>query len=186
MTDHPTEPRIPAAPQTPPGMLPLNIFRTLSINEPLLEGFLGLGGHLLGGGVLPDRERELVILRVGFRCRSEYEFAQHTRIGRKAGLTDEGISRLATPDATWPDDDDQMLVEMVDELCANQVVSERVWRALSGRWSAPRLLELLMLAGYYQMVSGVLNSVGVALEPGAGGWPDVADGLPRAPREEPS
>ncbi|MBV9293500.1 MAG: carboxymuconolactone decarboxylase family protein, partial [Frankiales bacterium] len=73
---------------------PLNIFLTLARNEGLYTAFGRLGSHLLFKGSLPARERELVILRVGFRAQSEYEFGQHTVIGRDAGLTDEEIERL--------------------------------------------------------------------------------------------
>src|SRR3954451_18067436 len=55
------EPNAPRA----PGMPPLNIFRTIAVNEPLSRGFLALGGHLLRGEALPAREREKVILRNG-------------------------------------------------------------------------------------------------------------------------
>jgi alkylhydroperoxidase family enzyme len=162
----------------------LNIFRTLAHNRPLYKGFLALGGQLLGGGGgLPAREREIVILRAGFRCGSEYEFGQHTRIGRDAGLRDDEIARLAgVGDGDWSDDE-RALVDMVDELCADNVVAEPTWQRLAARWSEEQLLELLVLAGYYRLVSGLLNSVGVALEPDTPGWPDGVSDRRSAPRE---
>jgi len=163
----------------------LNIFRTLAHNEKLAKGFLRLGGHLLGGGVLPAREREIVILRTGSRAGSEYEFGQHTRIGRQAGLTDDEIARLADIDAGRWSDDDAALVCMVDELCGHDVVSETTWQRLRARWSDAQLLELLVLAGFYRLASGMLNSVGVALEPTTPGWPPDAVGARRAPRDDP-
>src|SRR3954451_8129806 len=134
VTDLPTAPRITPLPATGDERQ-LNIFRTLSRNRELYKGFLALGGHLLGSGRLPAREREIVILRTGMRCGSEYEFGQHTRIGRDAGLTDEEIARLAgvgadAGDGDWSDDD-RALVDMVDELCADDVVSEPTWRRLA-------------------------------------------------------
>ena len=122
-----------------------------------------------------------MILRTGRRAGSEYEFGQHTRIGRHAGLTDAEISTLAG-DGRLPGADGD-LVAMVDELCDDDVVTEETWRRLAQRWTAEQLLELVMLAGYYRLVSGVLNSVGVALEPGTPGWPPDAAGLRPAPRE---
>jgi 4-carboxymuconolactone decarboxylase len=185
VTDLPAQPRIAALPPAEDDTRQLNIFRTLTRNRPLYKAFLALGGHLLGGGGLPEREREIVILRVGRRAGSEYEFGQHTRIGLAAGLTEEEISRLADTDASlggWSDDDGA-LVAMVDELCADDVVSDDTWQRLAGRWSDNEILELLMLAGFYRLVSGVLNSVGVALEPDAPGWPDAAGDVRRAPRD---
>jgi 4-carboxymuconolactone decarboxylase len=152
-------------------------------NEPLSKAFLKLGSHLLGAGVLPAREREIVILRVGWRAGSEYEFGQHTAIGKQAGLTDAEVARLADSDAGAWAPDDEALVRMVDELCDTDAVGDQTWRSLAERWTEPELLELLVLAGYYRLVSGMLNSVGVALEPSTAGWPEGADAARHAPRE---
>ena len=43
-----------------------NIFATLARHPDLLRAWLPFGGFLLGG-VLPARERELLILRTGFQ-----------------------------------------------------------------------------------------------------------------------
>ena len=67
---------------------PLNIFGALGQHPKLLKRFNLLGGFLLNKGLLPERERELVILRIGWNARAEYEFGQHTVIGRRCGLTD--------------------------------------------------------------------------------------------------
>lgn len=162
---------------------PLNIFLTLAKNPPLFDAFTRMGSHLLFKGELPPREREIVILRVGWRSQSEYEFGQHTVIGKQAGLTDDEVSRLARESLDGWNDADAELVRMADELCADNVVSDDTWHVLSEHWSEAQLLELLMLAGYYRLVSGVLNSAGVALEPTTPGWPDGTNGLRRAPRD---
>jgi alkylhydroperoxidase family enzyme len=158
----------------------LNIFRTLKNNPELYKAFLALGSYNLQNGRLPAREREIVILRVGWRCASEYEFGQHTRLGKDAGLSAEEIARLAGGPGTWSGDD-AALVAMADELCADDVVGDATWTRLAERWDEQTLLELLVLAGFYRLVSGLLNSVGVALEPTTAGWPEGVDAR-RAPR----
>jgi alkylhydroperoxidase family enzyme len=165
------------------GGRPLNIFLTLAKNPPLFDVFTRFGSYLLFKGEVPAREREIVILRVGWLSQSEYEFGQHTVIGRHAGLTDEEVTRLARPGTGGWSDKDAALVRLADDLCTDNVVSDDTWQALSTSWSEPQLLELLMLAGYYRLVSGVLNSAGVSLEPATPGWPDGTDGVRRAPRD---
>ena len=165
---------------------PLNIFLTLAKNPPLFEVFTRFGSHLLFKGSLPPREREIVILRVGWQAQSEYEFGQHTVIGKQAGLTDDEVDRLARAGVEGWSDDDAALLRLADDLCDNDVVSDETWKALTPRWDEAQLLELLMLAGYYRLVSGVLNSAGVALEPTTPGWPEGSDGLRPAPRDESS
>jgi len=154
------------------GARPLNIFLTLAKNEDLYAAFLSLGSYLLSRkGTIPRREREIVILRVGWNSGSDYEFGQHTLIGLHVGLTDDEISRLATDGIKGWEPPDAELVVMCDELCRDNVVSDATWAKLAERWSEPQLLELLVLAGFYRLVSGFLRSVGVQREPGTPGFP---------------
>ena len=150
---------------------PLNIFATLAHHPRLLRRFNQLGGLLLTRGLLPARERELVILRVGWRCRSEYEFGQHTVLGRAAGLTDDEIGRIASDARDGFEDDDRLLLALADELCESNTVSDATWDGLARRFGDPELLELLVLAGFYRLVSGFLNGARVQLEPQTPGWP---------------
>ena len=156
------------------GERPVNILATLAKHPKLLKRFNLLGGFLLNKGMLPAREREIVILRVGWKSRSVYEFGQHTIIGRAAGLTDDEIARVARPGTEGWGDDDRLLVAMADELCDANVVGDATWSGLAARWSEPELLELVVVAGFYRLVSGFLNTVGVRLDDGVPGWPDGA------------
>ena len=158
-----------------PGESPLNIFATLAHTPRMLRRFNQLGGSLLFRASIPDREREIVILRVGWRARSVYEFGQHTVIGRRAGLTDAEIEALASDSVPegWSEDDG-LLVALADEICLNDCVSDETWAGLAQRWDSGQMVELLVLAGFYRLVSGFLNSAGVALDPGVPGWPASA------------
>ncbi len=150
---------------------PLNIFATLAHAPKMLEAVLHMGGFLLSGKGFPPREREIVILRVGWRAGSVYEFGQHTVLGRQAGLTDEEIVRLTEDSLDGWDDADRLLVAMADDLHADDKVADRTWEGLAERWTQTQLVELLVLAGFYRLVSGFLNSAGVELDPGIPGWP---------------
>jgi len=150
----------------------LNIFRTMAHQPKLLKRFNVLGGAFLVHGLLPAREREIVILRVGWNCRSVYEFGQHTRMGRDAGLTDDEITSLAATRADGPwSADDQALIALADEICADDCAGEATFAALRRRWNDAELVELVALAGFYRMVSGFLNTFGVEPEDGLPGWP---------------
>jgi 4-carboxymuconolactone decarboxylase len=168
------EPRIAPLDDDVEGMPQLNIFRTLAHHRKLHDRFGRFGGFLLYRGLLPDRERELVILRVGWRSASVYEFGQHTVIGEAAGLTPEEVQRLATDSTRDWSDPDRDLVTLADELCATNMVSDATWARLATRWSDAEMLELLVVAGFYRLVSGLLNSVGVQIEEGTPGWPATA------------
>src|SRR5271169_1282466 len=85
--------------QGPDGQV-LNIFATLARHPALFKRWLPFGGRLLQGSELPARDRELLILRCGWNCRSDYEWGQHARIAATAGISEEEIARVAEgPDA---------------------------------------------------------------------------------------
>src|SRR5262245_38631090 len=78
----------------------LNIYTTLARHPELLKRWLVFASHVLGSSTLAPRDREILILRTGYRCKSEYEWGQHARIGRMVGLTDDELRRIAQgPDA---------------------------------------------------------------------------------------
>ena len=70
-----------------PGRPPLNIFRTLAHAPDALTPFLTWGSYILSKkNSLNARQREIVILRIGYLCRSGYEWTQHVEIGLRAEL----------------------------------------------------------------------------------------------------
>lgn len=155
-----------------PSGRPLNIFGTLAHNPGLLKRFNVFGGFFLNKGLLPAREREVVILRVGWNARAVYEFGQHTVIGERCGLSIEEITALTwSPDACAWSDDDRALIALADDLCADDCVSDATWAALTRRWNEAELVELVAVAGMYRLVSGFLNTMGVELDAGTPGWP---------------
>ena len=155
-----------------PDGTPLNIFATLAHHPAVLKRFLNYAGYFLNKGLLPPREREIVILRVGWNCRAVYEFGQHTVIGKRVGITDEEIAALGsdTSDHKWSNGD-AALIAMSDELCGDNCVGEQTWQALTTRWNEAELTELVMVAGTYRLVSGYLNTMGVQLDADTPGWP---------------
>lgn len=151
---------------------PLNIFATLARHPRLLSRFNALGGLFLAKGLLPARERELVILCVAHRTRCVYEFGQHVVIGRAAGLIDDEIERVLgrRDDPAWSADD-RALLAFADELLETDRVSDAAWSSVAERWNEAQLLELVLLVGFYRMTAGFLNAVRVEPEHGLPTWP---------------
>jgi alkylhydroperoxidase family enzyme len=144
-----------------------NIFATLARHPGLFRAWLPFGGFLLTRGVLPARERELLILRTGYNCGSGYEWGQHVRIGQAAGLSREEIMRVADgPAAEGWSDEDAALLRAADELHRDAKISEATWVALGAHFDEPALIEIAMLVGHYHMVAFALNSLEVELDEG--------------------
>ena len=148
----------------------LNIYRTLAAHPKLLKRWAVFGTHVLYQNSLPARERELLILRTGWLCRSEYEWGQHVIIGRASGLSDEEIERVKEgPEADW-DDSDAALLSATDELHSDSFISDSTWQRLSKTWHTKQLIDIVFTVGQYHTVSMALNTLGVQLEKGVKGF----------------
>lgn len=145
----------------------LNIFRTLAHHPKLLKRWLVFGNHVLAHSTLSPRDRELVILRIGWLCQAGYEWGQHVVIGRQSGLTDEEIARIpAGPDAPGWSELDRTLLRATDELHSDAFLTDATWNALSQHYDTPQLIDLIFAVGQYNLVSMALNTLGVQPEPG--------------------
>ena len=148
-----------------------NIFRTLVRHPKLLKRWQVFGSHVLRKSSLDPREREIVILRIGWLCRCEYEWGQHVAIGRACGLSDADFARIREgPEADGLGPFDALLLRATDELHADAMIRDKTWRGLAERYDTPQLLDLIFAVGQYQLVSMALNSLGVQLDEGLGGF----------------
>ncbi len=153
----------------------LNIFRTIAHHPKLLKRWLVFGAHVLAKSTLPPRERELAILRIGWRCGSEYEWGQHVAIGRDSGLSDDEIRRIAAgPEAPGWSGFDAAILRAVDELHDDSFLSDASWSALTARWSTEQVIDFIFAVGQYTLVSMALNSLGVQLDAGVEGFRGTA------------
>ena len=148
----------------------VNIFRVLMQNPKLARSWSRFAGYILGGQSLPARDREILILRIGWLNQAAYEWEQHVRIGKAAGLTDDEIDRISKgPKAGW-NKHDAALVQAADDLYENSVVSDETWKQLSERFNTEQMMDAVFTVGQYNLVSWALNSFGVPLDdylPGA-------------------
>lgn len=145
----------------------LNIFRTLAHAPKALGRFNDWGGYVLSRrNDLPAREREIVILRVGYLCKSGYEFTQHTRIGLQNGLTEAEIEAIKRGAGAGWSAADAVLIEAADELHADQFVTDATWAELRKHYSEKQCMDVVFTVGQYTQVSMILNTFGVQLDEG--------------------
>jgi alkylhydroperoxidase family enzyme len=162
---------------------PMHIFTTLGRADPaLFRRWLGFGGALLAG-TLPGRLRELVILRTADRFGGRYEWAQHIELAILAGVTPAEVAAISEGGAgidsvEWTPVERAALVA-VDETADQGAVTDATWDALAELLPESELIELLMLIGHYLMLTTVLRSLRIPLEPRAEALADRVPGGPR-------
>jgi 4-carboxymuconolactone decarboxylase len=147
-----------------------NIFRTLVNHPKLARAWLRFAGYILGKQTLPERDRELAILRIGWLNQAPYEWEQHVLVGRRSGISAEEIERIKQGPATGWNPHDQAILQACDDLYENSVISDQTWERLAGRYNTQQMMDLVFTIGQYNLVSWALNSMGVPLDdflPGA-------------------
>ncbi len=150
----------------------LNIFTTVARHPKLLKQLIYFGNQILTKSSIPAREREILILRIGWLCHSEYEWGQHTKIGKLCGLSDDDLKRIIEgPDAEGWDSFESALIQSVDELHIDSFINDKTWERLKEKYDTKQLIEVVFTVGYYNMVSIVLNTLGIQLDEGIEGFP---------------
>lgn len=143
---------------------PLNIFSTLARHPVLFRRWMAFAGTLLDGE-LSARLRELVILRVATFSRSDYEWVQHVRLARFAGISDEEMESVRGPLQAHPwGEAEAIVLAATDELLASGTLTDTAWERLHGHFGDAGSIELIMLVGQYQLVAMTLRTLRVQIE----------------------
>ncbi|TXS07349.1 carboxymuconolactone decarboxylase family protein [Streptomyces sp. col6] len=155
----------------PPGVPhePLALFRVLHRNPELASRMFVLGAGLLGHGLLPAMDREIVIARVTARSGCAYEWGVHAAtLAPQTGLTPELLRATAQPDAAgsgpWSPRHTALL-HAVDELDGTTRLAPSAWDALRAYYEDDQVLELFVLIGWYRTISCLANGLLLEEEP---------------------
>ena len=152
----------------------LNIFRTLVRAPDAFRAFSWWGGYIMSRNSLSPRDREIVILRTGWLCKSGYEWTQHHRIGLQSGLNADEIERIKLgAGADGWSAAERALIAAVDDLSRGHFVSNASWAELSKHYSERQCMDLVFTTGQYTQVSMILNSFGIQLDQGQTLDPDL-------------
>ncbi|MFC1437205.1 carboxymuconolactone decarboxylase family protein [Streptacidiphilus sp. N1-10] len=139
----------------------------------LIRGWMPFSNHLRNS-TLPDRVREIAIVRSTWLGYGEYEWAQHVRMSRAAGwLTDAEVEALSEgPGAAEWSKGDSAVVRAVDELCGSKNIADGTWSELEAQFSRQQLIDFVFTVGTYDMHCMAFNALGLELEDGMTGFPD--------------
>jgi alkylhydroperoxidase family enzyme len=154
------------------GAPPLVLFRVMAGQPRAWEKFRG--GSLLDRGPLSLREREIVIDRTTARNACEYEWGVHVAaFAEAAHLTDEQVRAtvLGESDAACWSAAEQALIAAVDALHDRATLSDAEFKALSAHYDDAKVLEVILLCGFYRTVSYLANALALPLEKTAARFP---------------
>lgn len=148
-----------------------NIFKTMTNHPELMRRWMVFANHVLFKSSLPFREKELLILRIGYLCKAGYEWGQHVQVARKGGVSDDDIRLAKTgPDTPGINEVDSLLLTAVDELHEDSFIGDSTWHALAEHFDTQQMMDIVFTVGQYNLVCMALNSFGVQLDEGLPGW----------------
>jgi alkylhydroperoxidase family enzyme len=135
------------------------IFATLCRHPDLFLSFVTPGIQFMTVSSLPDRDRELAILRTGWLCGAPFEFGEHVSRAKQAGVTPDEIERVTQGSSAGWEGRDRLILLAAEELHADAMISDDTWAGLVEHLDERQLIELPMLVGHYHKAAFVQNSL---------------------------
>jgi 4-carboxymuconolactone decarboxylase len=143
---------------------PVNLYRALGNHPALVAAWTEFANSIRHESRTPRVLRELMILRSGQLQRSEYEWAQHLKMARKAGVREAQIAALAN----WRDskefDARERAALLLTEAVTAGAVSDAVYTEVSKFFDHSEYVELCITGAFYCMVGRMLDAMRVELD----------------------
>jgi len=143
---------------------PVNLYRALGNHPPLAAAWTEFANAIRHESRTPRVLRELMILRTAQIARSEYEWAQHLKMARKAGVREEQIAALAGWRASSLFDAKERAALALTEAVMALNVTDEVHAEVKKHFSDAEFVELSLTAGFYALVSRMLDAMRVELD----------------------
>ena len=151
------------------------VLRTFAGHPVMARARRPRAGFITANSPLSPHDRETLILRMGWDCQAEYEWAKH--VGSVGHARDHGIDPdliAAGPTNPVVSDHDAVLMGVADDLHRDSRVSDGTWDAILERHGLAGAMSAVFTASSYRSTSMSLNAYGVQLEPGDEGFPSGA------------
>jgi alkylhydroperoxidase family enzyme len=155
LSDGPDAPRMP------------NVLSTLMRHPKLVGPLLVYNAVLLNAPTVEPRLRELMILRVAWRTRSPYEWAQHVRLAQSScGITAEEVEAITqgAGAGVWSPLEADALAA-TDQLLDHYRIDDATWTRLADQLDERQLMEVALVVGTYTCLAMAFNSFGIELDP---------------------
>ena len=150
----------------------LGVWSTCANAPRLCNAWLEFTDYLLRESSLPIRDRELLILRIGYLNQGAYEWAAHRGLALSVGISEDELKDITIGSSadSWSEWDSALL-KAAEELHEAALVSEETWTTLSRQYDTRQMMEVVFTVGQYNLVAMYLNSLGVQFEEDWIGFP---------------
>ena len=143
---------------------PVNLYRALGNQPALVAAWTEFFNALRHESRTPRPLREIMILRTAQLARSEYEWAHHLTMARKASVREAQIAELAAWRASTQFDERERAALALTEAVSGCQMTDAVHAEAKRHFNDAEYVELCLTAAAYAMVSRMLDALGVELD----------------------
>ena len=138
----------------------LGVWSTCANAPRLCNAWLEFTDYLLRESSLPIRDRELLILRIGYLNQGAYEWAAHRGLALSVGISEDELKDITIGSSadSWSEWDSALL-KAAEELHEAALVSEETWATLSRQYDKRQMMEVVFTVGQYNLVAMYLLSL---------------------------
>ena len=150
---------------TAEGRKPIALYRVLANSPRMLRSYSTLARSLRYEAEVPRELRELLILRTAQLVGSDYEWAHHRSMAASLGIEDAKLAALADWRESRLFDPRERAVLALAEQMHGMAVSDQDFAELEAVFESAEIVELLLVAGFYQAVARLIQGLGLEIEP---------------------
>lgn len=143
----------------------LDLYRVLLHHNGITEGWLRLGTAVSEELDVDHRTRELAVCAVAIATGASYEWHHHRPAGLRRGLTEEQLDALAAGDRTPFDERDRAVLDAVDVIGRDPAAAGPALDALRPWFDDAAMTQLVVVVGYYWMVTRVTLALDISPTP---------------------
>jgi alkylhydroperoxidase family enzyme len=138
----------------------LNVYRVMAHHPDLLRAWAPLRQHIVKDTALGLERSEIVILRVGVRLGSSYEWAHHVSRARSLGMSEARIAAVLQ----MPEGEDGLLVRAVDAILDEHHLPARLETELAEAVGRAAVFDLIATVGFYSVLGAILMTYDVPID----------------------
>jgi alkylhydroperoxidase family enzyme len=143
----------------------LNVLKMFAGTEDLFEATISIVRAMFHAKGIDPRTREMIILRAAKVLNAPYEAQANVQMAKNAGLSPAGIDAAATDDPVSGIHPEYVLVcKATDELSKSGTLRDETIRELLDRYGETISRKIVLMIGWFNMLSLFLNGCRVPLE----------------------
>jgi alkylhydroperoxidase family enzyme len=144
----------------------LHLYAALANQPRALAAFMEMSWYVRDRSALRADLRELAILLTAEVLDADYERAHHRIAARRAGVSERKLAALPGWRASSAfDAGERAVLDYAEQVARRRLVDDETFAELRRHLSDPEIVDLALVAGWYQLCAAILGPLAIELEP---------------------